>query len=94
MFEYRRINKLPDKQNNKKAIIETIPKSKATFFMIAIFIIHFNYMTAKIPIALILLLAIIEIGEGVFVSKMVEGQSQLCFSDDIRNNWIRKQGIP
>lgn len=51
-------------------------------------------MTAKIPIALILLLAIIEIGEGVFVSKMVEGQSQLCFSDDIRNNWIRKQGIP
>lgn len=51
-------------------------------------------MNTKISTTFILLLALIEIVKGVFVSKMVEGQSQICFSDDIRNYSINKQDIP
>ena len=51
-------------------------------------------MQTKISTTLIVLLALIKIGNSVFVSKMVEGQSQLCFSDDIRNNSISKLDTP
>lgn len=50
-------------------------------------------MKTKILTAFVVILTLFGITNGVFVSKIVQGQSQICFSDDIRNPSISKQDI-